>query len=777
MAKKLDFDYKAFLLQYGERIGLGVALFVLGLLLIFGLFWPGSGVFSGSPGKNAQDLDKKTTNARNLMRPDRGPNEDEKKSMLAINFELPKSGELQQADAKAYAAGQFFTPTPGDDNRRRQPVFEKPVDVAMAVFEVPVRSFMFAEDGAKIMVLRGPGMGGPQGGGQGQDASLGKLRNNLNQFRGGGSGSIFNMQPMMRGQPGGGSPGGPGGPGGGGAPGRPGMGMPGMGGGGSNFMRMGMGMPGMGMGGSPFQAGGDQKEKKKHEYVAIEDLEKLNDARPAVRALPVRGVLIEGVLPLKKQLEEVQRALHLPTLQAALQETQFRGFNLQRREIVPGRAPEEWDDKKHMIPHESNYRVLAALAGKEWARDDPKYDAVRFSGLWMNLPQLIGDHTYPALEGQFEKIKETLDNLRQRDQPVLAVRPRQFDQNAEFDPYSLDPTSGQPQGGAQQPLAPGAGAKLGAGGAGAGAKPGGGQQPDGGVAGGAAKPGGKGEEVGLGGYQIPQGWEPPEYCLFRVIDVTPMAPGKTYQYRMQVRMANPNLGRDKEVAYPELAKKKEIESPWFELPGSVRIPPDLHIYAVDLKEAEPRARHYQDMPADKDQMAFQLQKWVEEVNPTGGARKPVPVGEWTVLDRILIHKGEYVGGTYAVELPAFDFAQEDYILAAFSDPRLLAAKRVEVNFSDGTPPLLVDFGGGAVTYGKVKDQAPREVLLFTPDGKLLAHDPKADKDEEDKRKKRLDEWRNLVRTIRQRDRGRRPGGLSNDGGGDAFKQGGAEKKQ
>jgi hypothetical protein len=48
----------------------------------------------------------------------------------------------------------------------------------------------------------------------------------------------------------------------------------------------------------------------------------------------------------------------------------------------------------------------------------------------------------------------------------------------------------------------------------------------------------------------------PDHCLLRVIDVT-VQPGKVYPYRLRVRMANPNYGRQ-DVAAPELARDREI---------------------------------------------------------------------------------------------------------------------------------------------------------------------------------------------------------------------------
>jgi hypothetical protein len=66
----------------------------------------------------------------------------------------------------------------------------------------------------------------------------------------------------------------------------------------------------------------------------------------------------------------------------------------------------------------------------------------------------------------------------------------------------------------------------------------------------------------------------PDHCLIRVIDVT-VKPGESYQYRIRVRMANPNYGR-KDVANPLDALDAELKprdgGKWFEVPGVVTVP-------------------------------------------------------------------------------------------------------------------------------------------------------------------------------------------------------------
>src|SRR5262245_55142007 len=55
MAMK-DFDAKQFMLEKGERVGLGIALFLMVALILYNLFLPGKGFFSGSPSANAKVL-------------------------------------------------------------------------------------------------------------------------------------------------------------------------------------------------------------------------------------------------------------------------------------------------------------------------------------------------------------------------------------------------------------------------------------------------------------------------------------------------------------------------------------------------------------------------------------------------------------------------------------------------------------------------------------------------------------------------------------------------
>ena len=63
-----EFNAKQFLLEKGEQVGLGIAVTLMVLLLIFSLFMPSKGFFSGSPAAKAQVLNKDATTLETALR-------------------------------------------------------------------------------------------------------------------------------------------------------------------------------------------------------------------------------------------------------------------------------------------------------------------------------------------------------------------------------------------------------------------------------------------------------------------------------------------------------------------------------------------------------------------------------------------------------------------------------------------------------------------------------------------------------------------------------------
>jgi len=245
----------------------------------------------------------------------------------------------------------------------------------------------------------------------------------------------------------------------------------------------------------------------------------------------------------------------------------------------------------------------------------------------------------------------------------------------------------------------------------------------------------------------------PDSCLVRVVDVQ-IEPGKTYQYRMRVRMANPNFGR-RDVASPAYARDAELKSDLYEVPGTVRMDSELKYYAVDQKQfdleeskKDKAGRFRYTGPYANDmvdgrmlnrslQVMLQAHRWLRDYNLPGSSR-PIQVGSWVVAERVPVYRGEYVAERERVQVPYWRSARNDWlILDDFKNKRWPG---VFVNFgyqAGGKQPeaILVDFHNGATAYDRVlsrteekvdtrrvTDTSAGEVLMLAPDGKLLLHE-------------------------------------------------------
>ena len=732
MAKKMKIDFKQidwkdFLLRKGEKVGLYTALGVMALMVLCGLFWPGKGVFSGSPSSNAKVLREQGEQKQNLVRTS-APGEAEKQQLAQIDPTLLRADERGVvAPEQFYAAVDLFEGRAKDDNLRRAPRILPAEEYRVTYLGAQVNQYVFSEDFKKILMVKG---------GESRGVTDGPPMPGMGQGARGGSNPARFLQGLTR-PPAGGSAGGP--PGGIGA-----------------YMMGGMGRGGMGrgcmmMGGlgniNRYQSGArggrgqftEKRDKVEPIWVNVDEIDKHPEARLAEAALPVRMVVVEASFPLKEQLEQVRKALRLPSAQAALQETRFRGFNVMRREVGPDGKAENWDEKKHLIDVGDAFTKLIVLTGKRFdEKADKGLEQVLITGLYMGYPKQLRDDQYPRADEHLEKVKKALEDAKAKDIPPVQPAPKSGLGSREgIDPFY--PTSGAPpdQGGpGMEGMPPG------------GFGPGGYKPPTG------SKPGqGMTAEGGSFYGNVPQNWAPPDYCLLRFIDPT-VEPGKTYEYRYQIKLYNPNYKRDKEVAYPNLAREDTIRSPWFDVPARVVVPPDRHVYVVDEKKLDPKFPDSRFLT--QDMVALQLQRWVDEMKIN--SRVGYPVGDWAVVERLLAYRGEYVPGRQKVELPIHDVEHEGFVLA--SEPKS-RDRRVMVEFLADDELLLAAFDGGRQSIEKfvgmkddrpdtvtVEDESPVEVLFLSADGKLLARNSAADAADKD-RKTHRDEWKARVKEAKE----------------------------
>jgi len=347
---------------------------------------------------------------------------------------------------------------------------------------------------------------------------------------------------------------------------------------------------------------------------------------------------------------------------------------------------------------------------------------------------------YPKVEEKLKNLQATLKALEGKNPAAVAAAPSQFNPDG-LDPFDTRPATPAGTGpGVPGPGVPGPGGP--------------GYRPMPGI------PGGPGGTAGTDTEA-----EVPDYCLVRVIDVT-VQPGHTYEYRLQIRMANPNYSR-KDVSSPTYAQDRELLSDWTAMPIQVTVDPELHYYAVDMANFDakydgPYARG--DFKKDKVVM-LQAHKWLDSII-TPLDKKPVFIGEWGIAERFPVYRGEYIGRTERVQVPYWRYTEEKFILAV--DPRIKRGRPgIEVNFgfgrSDRTPPeaILVDFTPSRANYDRVvkrtedkvetrriTEDAAVEVLMLSPDGKLLARNGAEDVFDEE-RVARRDAVRKRIKEVKE----------------------------
>jgi hypothetical protein len=253
--------------------------------------------------------------------------------------------------------------------------------------------------------------------------------------------------------------------------------------------------------------------------------------------------------------------------------------------------------------------------------------------------------------------------------------------------------------------------------------------------------------------------------LVRAVDVN-IEPGKRYRYRMRIKMVNPNY-KNANVASPEYKEAETLESEnWKELDQIVSVPQETFYYAVDEAQGANRNEKKQ-IPPDSaqaelwkatltpDQVAMQFHRFVEGTPRSRKDPEPVPVGEWTVADRVLVARGEYVGRRVKVDLPIWIYTRNAFILPAEEKSRLSRRVKtgIDVEFGQENSEnnlILVDFEGGRINIpsSKADDICPIEVLMLSPDGKLLARNSLNDT-KDDERIKRREKVLKRVQEVRE----------------------------
>ncbi|HEV3238361.1 MAG TPA: hypothetical protein VGZ25_15325, partial [Gemmataceae bacterium] len=481
---------------------------------------------------------------------------------------------------------------------------------------------------------------------------------------------------------------------------------------------------------------------------------------------PTRAIEVVAAFPLREQYKEVQRALHLSSTQEAFNEIKFDGFDVQRRVLLSDRKTpaSEW------MPVDIRAKYLWHLAhgGKRTEDDDP--ELMPLLNPWsrgLTMARLAQQETlhegaqeatkvsrYPKIETQLPQITKTLEELKKAGQQEIPQGPKFLD-TENINPFDIAGTGESTgkqmmEGGIKGTIPPSTTGKT---------------------------PGGEGGISEKGSFG--QRFEIPEFALIRFFDFD-VELGSIYEYQFRVRMKNPNEDR-KDVAYPEVAEKKVLTSKWVTVPEPKALPEEVQYFAIDLKNVDwkykdkegnekPVASNFRgafEADPSKNEAVIHIQRWLSETNLTGKANQPIPatVGDWVMGGRIRVFRGEYLGQSVKQKVVIWSSTDEDFILAADPTRRGSDKSIIDVSFAAENAPedaILVDIGGGRLSYKRisalpkdedekpetktVNDVAPTELLIMTPEGRLVVRDSAVDLENNDA-KERYVKWVERIQEI------------------------------
>ena len=367
---------------------------------------------------------------------------------------------------------------------------------------------------------------------------------------------------------------------------------------------------------------------------------------------PARFVVVTGVFPWKDQMEEFRRKLHLGTMAELVAKPEDMpkplGLNVYRCEVLPGGKDYtkwetifKWDGEKLDVAQRIQDLFREAVIDV----DNPSMLTTGKhlqSGLVTPLPQLANLNLhYPKLN--LQGIKQDEAKKGKKLQPNQRTGKSIFGQQS--GPKKGPPGSGgvqpevkmslEPWTKFSQPLQDQFNGKIGY------------FDPYG-----VSPESGSGQHAGqywVSGQKIPNKDEKIvlDDVVVRFIDVN-VEPGKTYMYLFAVRMANPNFGKTKDVAFASLATDKEILSEYTNTPP-ITIPGEYYYYAVDQKpdqtiqDGSDTKAAVADYPVayGKWTTPVQIHRWLDKFTDT--SRKEWVVGDWAIAERLLTRRGDSIG--------------------------------------------------------------------------------------------------------------------------------------
>ncbi|MBA4187969.1 MAG: hypothetical protein C0467_08110 [Planctomycetaceae bacterium] len=724
-------EFKQMLVAKGEFLAMGVA----GLFLVIFLIW-GASRWSGAknPVEMAEKLDRQAENVQRKIRDPNVSDADLEEAKLPDWITKPFRNPVVPVELFA-TTGPQFDPIAKPDTKKENPLVLPIGAYQVDLVRAPMKGFDITFDNAgtaKIGVIISKAVSEQD---KEKRKDFGKTivkrgRQGVQAFQNQGNPNPMGPGPMGPG-PMGPGPMGPGG-------------------------KMVGGVNPFGGSGEGFNANGQRMEKAL-KYVPLDELDKALEAGevPAMTVIPLRMVILNAEIPYKKQVEEIKRALRLPSLEEAQRwGPLFDGYEVQRKvsRILPGGKADVFQDWSDYKFEDKYVELINARKLSDHFEDGYLSHFIRYDmALALPLPALVPElGSYPniRLDAINATIKKMKDANRKPDTPsdLLARLNGRPPRESLYNPQTgsgtgADVIFGQENVGG--PVLPGGKPPMPKG-----PIPAPGSQP---------KPGDITNQAAAPPIEI-------EQLLLRFVDVD-VKPGYTYEYRVRLRMINPNYGMTKEVAIPAYANVKELFSPWAQIADSITVPNESFLYSIDpsafrkrIEEEYPKEKDLRDRLQAKDnQVVVEMCHWLEQVRTDGGGNRE-PVGAWVVAD-MPVGRGEYVGRRQYIKLPLWSSKDNQYVLREVQDRTIVGKKDVAlprgwlVDFT--TKSVLVDFDGGkvvtrsSVTGKSVTEEVATELLIVRPDGKLLVKSSATDESDENRRKI-VGDWDKWVKEVEKR---------------------------
>ncbi len=715
MAKKkmaMNFDYKQFLLNYGDRIGVGIVGFLVLMLLIYSFLGPEKSLSS----TEVREQRDRSRQALINFPVDRGQLEPKEVKSVEEIAKLSESMKKPVPFGTLATLFPFQYVPPGQDNFRSNPeVFSA---VALKAAPVIMAYKIYDIQGDKVIVLE------PMKEGLNLKGDRGKNE----QLRSGGGGTP--------------SPG------------------------------AGMGVPRAPKGSDkpPAQAQDSGSKDAMYKRRRI-NLDELGDELVAINIMPTRAALVMGIYPYGKQLDELARALKMDKSQI---ESYYKGLEIQRREIIPqGTRLKDGtfaSEDLVLVPDPKNPATLIAVPLSQVPANPVKNEEVAAAG-WINVDKkLLGQMVkyaveeyvesdsilrsllnlsdrlvqripkplrsdYPNLSKDIKELAELVEKIRKDNTPIPPPKKHKFADRTD-DGFGTD--SGTSGSGSQQSSSGGSGTA--------------------GLSGDTGKSSGKGSDSSK--VDLTKLTYVPDYCLIRFLDLTLEAEkvgGRTFEYRIKVVMDNPNFGSDM-VAVPEFATIRELAGPWSPT-CRVTFPKDEYVFTSERRRPRPNTPDF-----DTERVPIQLHKWLGFVEPDVTAQEDLErVGDWWV-EYILASRGEYIGRVPTAKDGETPLIVWMSYLAEGGDASKLGIDSIIKTRTPNllTRLLLADFEGGHKSRhrkldgrGTWEEDIPAELLIVEPNGRMIARTLQRDR-EDDIRRTRFERFEQWFNTIKEKSERQKP---------------------